>query len=49
MAKEAEMLDTDEFKIQNFTYKNDVIKQLMFRYLSDVDFVGVTVSIFTIV
>lgn len=36
--------DTEEFKIEDFTYKNYVVKQLMFKHLSNTNFEGITVN-----
>lgn len=43
LAAEAEGL-MGTFKIENFTYHNGIVKQLMFKYLSRTNFTGVTVS-----
>ena len=32
------------FSIEDFTYENNIIQQIMFRHLTDTNFTGVTVS-----
>ena len=43
LAAEAEGLNN--FKIENFTYRNNIVKDIMFKYLSRTSFIGVSVSI----
>lgn len=44
LARKAEGLNkTDKFEIEHFSYKNNVVQQLMFDYLSVTAFKGVTV------
>ncbi len=43
---EAELEDPDGFGLENFTYKNGIIAETMFRHLEATDFVGLTVSVY---
>lgn len=48
MAYEAEGITLDSnssqpFRMENFTYKNDVVMKTMFKHLEDTDFLGVSV------
>ena len=44
LARRAEGLnETEEFMIEQFSYKNNIVQQLMFKYLSETTFKGVTV------
>ena len=43
LAAEAEGLNS--FKIEDFTYRNNIVKDIMFKYLSRTSFIGVSVSI----
>lgn len=39
------LTSTTKFSLENFTYTNNVIQQVMLQYLNDTDFTGVTVSV----
>ncbi len=41
---EAELEDPDGFGLENFTYKNRIIAETMFRHLEETNFTGLTVS-----
>lgn len=45
MAYEAEgmTVKSEPFRIENFTYKNEVVMETMFKYLEETDFLGVSV------
>lgn len=45
LAAETEGLNS--FKIEDFTYRNSIVKDIMFKYLSRTSFIGVTVSVAT--
>ena len=45
LAKEIEGISNNEsLRIQNVTYKNNIIQQTMFNYLSNTNFLGISVS-----
>ncbi len=41
---EAELEDPDGFGLENFTYKNRIIAETIFRHLEETNFVGLSVS-----
>ncbi len=41
---EAELEDPDGFGLENFTYKNRIIAETIFRHLEKTSFTGLTVS-----
>lgn len=43
MAAVAEQANNSEFKLELFTYKNNIVKNIMFRHLENTDFTGITV------
>ena len=43
-AAEAEGYPDSNFKLENFTYKNHIVKELMLKYLAQTNYLGVTVS-----
>ena len=47
MAHEAgRMLNRNEtFRMENFTYQNNVVMETMFKHLEETDFLGVSVSV----
>ena len=42
---EANLINKDQFDLENFTYSNGIIAKTMFRHLENTDFVGITVSV----
>ena len=45
LAKEIEGINNNEsLRIENVTYKNNIIQQTMFNYLSNTNFLGISVS-----
>ena len=45
LAKEIEGINNNEsLRIENVTYKNNIIQQTMFNYLSNTNFFGISVS-----
>ena len=45
--EEAELSDPDQFDLANFTYKNRVIAETMFRHLEETNFTGLTVCTYS--
>ena len=35
----------ETFRMENFTYQNDVVMETMFKHLEETDFLGVSVSV----
>lgn len=47
MAASAEQLNNTKFKIEHFTYRNNIVKAIMFGHLEKTNFTGITVCIHT--
>lgn len=43
LARKAQGLNSTKFDIGDFTYRNNIVKETMFKHLNNTDFQGITV------